>query len=167
MADVSRILFSFQSLDLEEEAAVIRPGPAICIVVGCASPSIDICCIPGIIDNRVIVISGIDHRFRVIVGRIVIGICRIPGVGVGRIIPARVIIVPSGIEPVDILAASTAIKCIMSSPAAMIAHAVMIAISSIVSAVITISSMVSTVIIIGGSYCNQNSQSQDRQYQFN
>jgi len=62
------------------------PGPAIGIVVSRSAPSIDISCIPGIIDYRIIVvvISGIDHRRWRCVIVVRVGICWI-GVRICRI----------------------------------------------------------------------------------
>ncbi len=95
---------------LEKVSAMIIPGPAIGIVVTRSAPSIDIGSIPGVIDYRVIVvgISGIDYRRRrcVIVVRIVVRICWIPGVRVVGWIKTPAIRIPSGIQPIVIFMAA-------------------------------------------------------------
>lgn len=131
---------------LKIESATMGPGPAIGIVVTRSAPSIDISCVPGVIDYRivVVVISGIDHRRRlcVVVGRVGIRgigvrIYRI-GVRVCRIISVWEIItpairVPSGIQPIVI------------SMAAEIVIIVIIA---------TMRSRSVTSFVNGGAYCN-------------
>jgi hypothetical protein len=78
-------LLPLQALRPEEESAVIRPARAAGVVIGGASDAVDICSVPGIIYNWSVP-GAISDRCRVVVGLWIVG------VGIGRIVPAGVVI---------------------------------------------------------------------------
>lgn len=123
---------------------MIIPGPAIGIVVTRSAPSIDIGSIPGVIDYRVIVgISGIDYRRRrcVIVVRIGVRICWIPGVCIISWIIPPAIRIPSGIQPI-----------VISMAAAIMITAMTIV--TVMTTPIRCRLVTTSSIINGGAYCN-------------